>query len=196
MEVYFVTSNKGKVKTVSSALEKYGIKIIHINKNIEEKRSENLEDVTIDKVMKAYKIAGEKPTIAIDSGLFIPSLNGFPGTYSSYVIKTIGVEGIVKLVEDKDKTCFFEQCLGYMDRQLKTPVVFSHKVYGVISEPKGEIKEWNWSPLHLIFKPRIGEEISAKTLAEMDFEEWEEIKSKIYENNSYEKFANWLKANR
>lgn len=75
MEVYFVTTNKGKFLSVSSALGKYGIKVIHVQKEIEEKRSENLKEVTADKVMKAYEISGGKPTIAIDSGFFIPSLH-------------------------------------------------------------------------------------------------------------------------
>ena len=137
MEIYFVTTNKGKVKTVSSALGRYGIKIIHIPKEIKKKRSENLEEVTINKAMKAYEVTG-KPTIAIDSGLFIPSLNGFPGTYTNYAIKTIGIEGIIKLVEGKDRNCYFEQCLGYMDEMLQNPVVFSHRVYGIISEKPRE----------------------------------------------------------
>ena len=198
MKIYFVTTNRGKVESVSSALGEYGIKVIHIRREIEEKRSENLEEVTADKVMKAYEISGRKPTIAIDSGFFVPSLNGFPGTFTNYALKTIGIEGILKLVENRDRKCYFEQCLGYMDSELQEPVVFSSKVDGVISEkPQGEMRKWSWSSLHLIFKPRIGKEICEKTLAQMEREEWERIKASIYSReNCYEKFVNWLKENR
>jgi len=34
-----------------------------------------------------------------DAGLFVDALNGFPGVYSSYVLETIGNEGVLKLLE-------------------------------------------------------------------------------------------------
>ena len=35
-----------------------------------------------------------------DSGLFIDSLDGFPGAYSSFVEGTVGLDGILRLLED------------------------------------------------------------------------------------------------
>ena len=35
-----------------------------------------------------------------DSGLFIDALPDFPGVYSSFVFKSLGCEGILKLLED------------------------------------------------------------------------------------------------
>ena len=34
-----------------------------------------------------------------DAGLFINALNGFPGVYSSYVLETLGVHGVLTLME-------------------------------------------------------------------------------------------------
>ncbi len=42
----------------------------------------------------------DKPVFVEDSGLFVHQLNGFPGPYSSFVFETLGVEGILKLLED------------------------------------------------------------------------------------------------
>ena len=33
-----------------------------------------------------------------DAGLFVDALNGFPGVYSSYVLKTLDLHGILKLM--------------------------------------------------------------------------------------------------
>lgn len=101
-------------------------------------------------------------------------------------------------MENRDRKCYFEQYLGYMDSELKNPVTFPHKICGEISEkPRREMKEWNWSKIHLIFKPRVGDRIYEKTFAQMEKEEWEEIKAIIYSReNCYEKFVKWLKENR
>lgn len=48
-----------------------------------------------------------------DSGLFISSLGGFPGVYSSYVFHTIGCEGILKVLEGvEDRDAEFRCCFG------------------------------------------------------------------------------------
>ncbi len=48
-----------------------------------------------------------------DSGLFIHSLNDFPGVYSAYVFRTIGNEGILKLMEEiEDRRATFKTVIG------------------------------------------------------------------------------------
>ena len=48
-----------------------------------------------------------------DSGLFISSLGGFPGVYSSYVFHTVGCEGILKILEGvEDRDAEFRCCFG------------------------------------------------------------------------------------
>jgi XTP/dITP diphosphohydrolase len=49
-------------------------------------------------VLEAFEKCG-LPIIVEDAGLFVEALNGFPGPYSSYVYKTIGNEGLLKLME-------------------------------------------------------------------------------------------------
>jgi len=48
-----------------------------------------------------------------DSGLFIHSLNDFPGVYSAYVFRTLGNRGILKLMEDvEDRRATFKTVIG------------------------------------------------------------------------------------
>ena len=64
----------------------------------------------------------KKPLIVEDDGIFIDSLGGFPGPYSSYVHKTIGNKGILNLlkynklnkVELKRKNVLEEELLNYV----------------------------------------------------------------------------------
>jgi XTP/dITP diphosphohydrolase len=56
-----------------------------------------------------------RPVMIDDSGLFVDSLGGFPGVYSSYVFKTLGCEGILRLMEGvEDRSARFECCIGFM----------------------------------------------------------------------------------
>lgn len=76
----------------------------------------------------------------------------------------IGIEGIIKLVENKDRYCYFENILAYMRLKLKESKLFSFKIQRTISEkPKGEIKNYFWSDYFLIFVP----EDLDKTLTEL-----------------------------
>ena len=50
---------------------------------------------------------------AFRRGLFVDGLGGFPGVYSSYVLRTIGNEGLLKLMENiSDRTARFKSCVG------------------------------------------------------------------------------------
>ena len=65
----------------------------------------------------------DKPFFLEDAGLFIRSLNGFPGVYSAYVFKRIGCTGILKLMEDKkDRYAEFESVVVYKERRKRAKI--------------------------------------------------------------------------
>ncbi len=168
MKIHFVTTNRGKFLTAKAALGKYDIEVIHEPVEIPEIRAETVEEVAIDKVIWAWQKLS-KPLFVIDAGLHIPSLNGFPGPFSKFVLEKIGVEGMLRLTERKETPAYFIDALAYMDERLSKPKLFTAKIHGVlISEPRGEAREYAWSDYFYIFKPQ-GEE---KTLAEMNKDEY------------------------
>lgn len=187
--IYFVTTNKGKFNSVNSVLSKFNIQVIQEPLEIPElKQDETFEEIAIHKAFFAWNKIG-RPLIVIDAGLCIPSLNNFPGPYSKYVLKKIGVEGIIKLVENKDRYCYFENILAYMDSKLKEPKLFSFKVEGTISEkPRGKMKDYFWSEYFLIFVPKGLD----KTLAELEKEEYEKWRTKLYEKSYLTEFGEWF----
>jgi len=187
-KIYFATRNKGKAHSLKRVLSEYGIKAIHIPMDLPEPKIDDLREIAKQKVITAYDRI-KKPVIAIDSGFYIPSLKGFPGAFVNPVLKTIGIEGILKLTEAKPEKCEFKDCLAYRDGKSKQPLVFESITSGVLStKPRGEIGDEAWSKLWLIFIPE-GEK---KTLAEttsVEYLEW----SKKHEQNSYAvQFAKWF----
>lgn len=189
-KVYFATGNKGKYITLKEVLKDYGINLVHKHIDfIEELDSEHLNEIACDKVMRAYEKI-KKPVIALDAGLYIPSLNNHPGAKINPFLKEHGVEGILKLLENKEKVCEFKQCLAYMSHDIDNPKVFESNVKGMISEEPRGFTEGKpvWSEIWLIFIP----EGEAKTIAEMTEEEYNLWRAKRGKDSIGAKFGEWF----
>jgi len=161
-KVYVVTRNPGKLREIKSILGQYGLAVEPCEAEKVEIQSDSLEEIVR---FAAAQVAGSlpEPFVVEDSGLFIKHLNGFPGPYSSYVYRTIGCEGILKLMENvNERRAFFLSvaalCLGGEIR------VFTGKVEGTISREKRGSQGFGFDP---IFIPSNCE----KTFAEMNLEE-------------------------
>ena len=187
-EIVFVTHNKGKAKSAQRYFD--NIKFITYDFELDEPRSDDLKEIATKKVLQAYEKL-KKPCIALDAGFFIDELNGFPKAFVNFALETIGIDGILKLMENKEnRTCRFEECLAYHDgKQI-------HYFYGrhpgnLSYEIEGKDREEKWSDLWYIFKPKYIE----KTLAQMDEKEREERRKIDGSYEALQEFAKWYKEN-
>jgi XTP/dITP diphosphohydrolase len=101
--IWFLTGNKGKLAEAASHLLPLGFEVRQLTLpkgTIVEPQLDSLEDVAIAKLEQAkqYIPEGETHVMVEDAGLFVEPLDGFPGIYSSYVFKTIGNQGILRLL--------------------------------------------------------------------------------------------------
>ena len=99
-DVLFASSNTHKYEEAEKILVEFGIKLGFFQTELIEIQDDSLSKIASQKALNAYEKC-KKPVIIEDDGLFINSLSGFPGPYSSYVFKTIGNNGILKLIEDR-----------------------------------------------------------------------------------------------
>lgn len=112
MKLKVITHNPGKVREYQEALGGYGIEMEHVNREYDEVQTAYLEEV-VDKGLKSMYAEGLRDFMIDDSGLFVDALKGFPGVYSAYGQKTIGNEGILKLMEGvDDRVAVFKCCIG------------------------------------------------------------------------------------
>ena len=166
-EIVFVTHNKGKAKSA----EKYfrNIKFSTYDFELDEPRSEDLKEIATAKVKQAYSLV-KKPCIALDTGFFIDSLNGFPKTFVNFSLATIGIGGILKLMENQEnRDCRFEEVLAYYDGK-EIRYFYGRHSGKVAYKIEGQERKEKWSDLWYIFKPNHFE----KTLAQMNETEREE----------------------
>lgn len=187
-EIIFVTHNKGKAKSA----EKYfkNIKLSTIDFELDEPRSDDIQEIAKSKVCQAYEMV-KKSCIALDTDFRIDELNGFPRAFVNFTLETIGIDGILKLMENKsNRTCAFNECLAYHDG--KEIHYFYGKHPGNLSNKiQGQDRKEKWSDLWYIFKPKGFD----KTLAEMNEQERDDRRSIDGSYSAMEKFAEWYQEN-
>lgn len=192
MKVHYATTNKGKVESLRSVLSPYGIVVVHEDISLAEPRTDDLEEIARRKAMAAFELL-KKPVVTHDAGFYIQSLNGFPRAFVNFALETIGITGILKLVEGKSRICEFRNCIAYHDADVGEPVIFSSVTAGILTdEPRGAISKNAWSDLWLIFKP-AGEN---QTLAEMSVQELLSWRETVRSGSYGFKLAKWLADNR
>ena len=140
----FVSSNIHKFQESKVILESFGIPIQFFKLNLEEIQSNSIKEIALKKAQNAFSKC-KKPLIIEDDGLYIDSLCGFPGPYSSYVHKTIGNQGILDLLK-KNRDAKFISNITYHDK--KNLESFEGKLDGHISKSeKGT--GWGYDPIFI-----------------------------------------------
>ena len=106
----FLTGNLGKIAEAENLLGplNWQIKSFEIEGEVPEiiePQSDNLTTVALAKIAQGVELLASQnrlneSLLVEDSGLFIDALPNFPGVYSSDVLKSIGCEGILRLLDD------------------------------------------------------------------------------------------------
>ncbi len=170
--IYFVTGNKNKFTEVSKIFHnekvKYQLKQLDI-KTIEIQAT-TIKEVALFK-LNSVKEKVKDSFFIEDAGFFVDiPLNGFPGVYSSYVFKTIGNDGILKLINDfKNTEAHFAAVIALYFKPSKESFFFESTVKGTVSRTKRGKGGFGFDP---IFIPDV---IPDKTFAELSMEEKNEI---------------------
>ena len=178
--ISFLTSNRGKFREAQLAVAGQGISLERVRGlGRMEIQSDRIEEVASFSSLMGYFSLG-RPVVVEDAGLFVDTLEGFPGAYSSYVFKTIGVSGLLKLMEDSvHRRAHFQSVVAFCDGSgVRT---FTGVVEGVIaSAPKGG-RGFGFDP---VFMPKG----SRRTYAEMSLEE---KCTSSHRSKAFKSFAKW-----
>ena|SRR5690348_13940999 len=144
MEFIFVTSNKHKLREAEQIL---GRKIKHTSLELAELQALEVSEIVKKKAESAYKIV-KKPVVVDDTGVYIKSLNGFPGAFIKWVLNANGNELICRMIKNgQSRDAYAEACICLYDG--KNHHVFSGKVYGAIAKkPMGNDK-FHWDPIFI-----------------------------------------------
>ncbi len=161
-KIFFLTGNKHKLEEVEPIACDFGFKVEMLPGYKLEIQSDSLVKIAEYAALNAY-MKLEKPILVEDAGLFIEALNGFPGPYSSYVYRKLGVEGVLKLLEGvRNRHARFESVTVIVYKPCI--ITATGTVHGMITEKPYGNMGFGFDP---IFKPVDAE----KTFAEMNIHE-------------------------
>lgn len=160
--ILFATSNRHKLAELDAVLRGCGYRAEAAAAPKMELQADSLEEIAVAAAAAAYAATG-RPVAVEDAGLFVDALNGFPGPYTSYVYKTLGVPGLLRLLEGvANRAAEFRSVIAYAGPW--GVKVFAGRVRGRIAkEPRGT-GGFGYDP---VFIP----EGEARTFAEMTLEE-------------------------
>lgn len=180
MALIFVTGNRHKFEEVSEIAAKQGLKLEMRDLPCREVQADELEEIARQSAIDACASLG-KPCFVEDAGLFVQALRGFPGPYSSYVFRTIGNEGLLRLMVGViNRQAEFRSVVAYCEPRRK-PRVFTGKVKGSISLKTRGAQGFGYDPIFLA-------KSTGKTFGEMEISR----KNKIsHRGRSFEKFIKW-----
>jgi len=178
---FFVTGNVHKFNEARRVLAEYKVATAMLKIETVEIQDDNLESIAKASAIDAVKKCG-LPVFVEDAGLFIEALNGFPGPYSSYVYRTIGTKGILKLMENVDKRDAYFQSMVAFSSPEEEPKCFQGRVEGKISMEERGSSGFGFDP---VFEPSGGRK---RTFAEMTTTEKNEYSHRA---KALRKFAEW-----
>ncbi len=178
--VLLATSNPGKLEEARTILGPLGLEVQQLDgKGIEIQADTNAEVAAFSS--RAAALAAGKAVLVEDAGLFIDELLGFPGPYSAYAFKTIGLRGIIRLLGDsRSRSAKFVSSLAYCEPEGE-PVLFEGVVTGRIASRGKGTKGFGFDP---IFVPDGGK----KTFGEIALEEKCQVSHRA---RAMRKFARW-----
>jgi XTP/dITP diphosphohydrolase len=148
--LWFVTQNHHKYQEARRTLDLFDVKI----RMLDSPKTE-IQSTKLDEIAKfAAEEAARKHNLTVvveDSGLFVKALNGFPGPFSSYVYTTLGVQGLLRLMNRQvRREAYFQASLALASSKYST-TVFSGKVHGRISQESTGAKGFGFDP---VFVPK------------------------------------------
>jgi len=178
-----VTSNPGKAREFEDLFSRYGLSFRVEPIKTPEIQAMDLRLIAEESALYAYDVLRE-PVMVEDAGLFIDALGGFPGPFSSYAYKTIGIRGILKLMEGvEDRRARFISVIAFYTPMIGSVKTFAGEVEGYISyEPRGS-GGFGFDP---IFIPAEGD---GRTFAELSMEEKNRFSHRA---RAARKFAEWI----
>jgi len=146
--ILFATSNRGKLEEAALVLGPLGFSVKGYDGKGVEIQADTTAEVAIHTAKQAASAAG-RPVIVEDAGLFVKALNGFPGVYSAYALKTIGIPGVLSLLrKPAAREAKFVSSVAYCEPG-GVPKVFGGSVSGTISSSPRGTRGFGFDPIFI-----------------------------------------------
>ncbi|SCU86026.1 LAME_0D04192g1_1 [Lachancea meyersii CBS 8951] len=165
--IVFVTGNANKLKEVKMLLAPQAGKeptfeLTNTDIDLDELQNSSLEEIARHKVSQAQSVLPKGTAVFVeDTALCFDAFNGLPGAYVKWFLKSVGPEGLVRMLEGfETKKAEAVTTVAFADFEGQVHI-FQGKTRGKIVQPRGS-RDFGWD---CIFEPEEG---AGKTYAEME----------------------------
>ena len=179
--IWMGTSSDHKYEEAREVLAEYGVELERLSIDRVEIQADDPELIA-EYSLRVLDV--DVPILIEDAGLYIDKYYGFPGPYSSYALRTIDNEGILKLMEgETERGARYLSAVAFRDGD--TSVSFTGEVVGSIAEEMRGTNGFGYDP---IFTPEEGD---GRTFGEMSAAEKAMISHRA---RAFRKLGEWLRA--
>jgi len=179
--ILFATGNRGKIQEARLILSPFRIRPLPFDGKGLEVQASTVSEVAAYSARVASRNCG-RALIVEDAGLFVEALDGFPGPFSSYVFKTIGIAGLLRLLErEVSRKASFKSAVAFCTPSGE-PVVFEGIVTGRILRAPAGGGGFGFDP---VFVP----DGRKKSMAQMTLAEKCQVS---HRGEAMRKFASWF----
>ena len=180
-KIWMGTSSDHKYEEAREVLAEYGVELERLSIERVEIQADDPELIA-EYSLRVLDV--DVPILIEDAGLYIDKYYGFPGPYSSYALRTIDNEGILKLMEgETERGARYLSAVAFRDGD--TSVTFTGEVVGRIAEEMRGTNGFGYDP---IFMPDEGD---GRTFGEMSAAEKARISHRA---RAFRKLGEWLRA--
>lgn len=182
MEIYFLSSNKHKIKEVQEILESENIKIHSVSTKINEIQNNDMREIVLDKALKAFQKIG-RPILVEQTGLLIKDFGDLPGGLTQIFWDSLQADKFSEIFSKiGEAKVIAKTVLGFCDG--KHMYTFEGQIEGhIINPPRGN-QDFQWD---CVFEPmgydktfaELGDEknkISMRRIALNEFKDYLEGK--------------------
>ena len=179
--IWMGTSSDHKYEEAREVLAEYGVELERLSIERVEIQADDPELIA-EYSLRVLDV--DVPILIEDAGLYIDKYYGFPGPYSSYALRTIDNEGILKLMEgETERGARYLSAVAFRDGD--TSVTFTGEVVGRIAMERRGTNGFGYDP---IFMPDEGD---GRTFGEMSAAEKARISHRA---RAFRKLGEWLRA--
>lgn len=142
MVLYFITGSKNKfaeVQAVLPGVEQMDLDLVEIQEL-------DAHKIIAEKLAEARHAHSTGALMVEDTSLYLSGLNGLPGPFIKWFMKSIGNEGIAKLAQTFGAAAVVKTIIGYADGG--EVQFFEGEVHGTIVAPRGDTT-FGWDPIFM-----------------------------------------------
>ena len=176
MKITFITGNKNKfdeAKKIIPDLEQSAVDLTEI-------QSIDPKEIIVHKLNEAKKLM-KGNLVVEDTSLYFEGLNGLPGPFIKWFLKTVGNEGLAKMVEPfNNNRAEAKVIIGFQTENGYTEF-FEGSIKGQVVKPRGD-KGYGWDPIFMA-------DGMNKTFAELTIEEKAKVSMR---GTAFKKLADFI----